>query len=195
MSRIILGVDFGDARTGLAVAGRSGSIAVGAGLIRADGFKKALAAVSEAAKREKAELIVVGNPLNMNGSAGPRSEKCRDFAAALEEETGIETVLYDERLTTVSAHRYLSDTGVSGKKRKESVDADPSGLYRSVSGKARLIGNAVMCFAAGIRQSRTPHFKGGLYARNNSTRRRAHNVSLRAASREGFGDCRRPRMG
>ena len=122
MSRIILGVDFGDARTGLAVAGRSGSIAVGAGLIRADGFKKALAAVSEAAKREKAELIVVGNPLNMNGSAGPRSEKCRDFAAALEEETGIETVLYDERLTTVSAHRYLSDTGVSGKKRKESVD-------------------------------------------------------------------------
>ena len=51
MSRIILGVDFGDARTGLAVAGRSGSIAVGAGLIRADGFKKALAAVSEAAKR------------------------------------------------------------------------------------------------------------------------------------------------
>ena len=118
MSRIILG----DARTGLAVAGRSGSIAVGAGLIRADGFKKALSAVSEAAKREKAELIVVGNPLNMNGSAGPRSEKCRDFAAALEEETGIETVLYDERLTTVSAHRYLSDTGVSGKKRKESVD-------------------------------------------------------------------------
>ena len=64
----------------------------------------------------------MGNPLNMNGSAGPRSEKCRDFAAALEEETGIETVLYDERLTTVSAHRYLSDTGVSGKKRKESVD-------------------------------------------------------------------------
>lgn len=107
MSRIILGVDFGDARTGLAVAGRSGSIAVGAGLIRADGFKKG--AWPPSARRrssEKAELIVVGNPLNMNGSAGPRSEKCRDFAAALEEETGIETVLYDERLTTVSAHRY-----------------------------------------------------------------------------------------
>lgn len=92
------------------------------GLYARTASKKALAAVSEAAKREKAELIVVGNPLNMNGSAGPRSEKCRDFAAALEEETGIETVLYDERLTTVSAHRYLSDTGVSGKKRKESVD-------------------------------------------------------------------------
>ena len=84
MSRIILGVDFGDARTGLAVAGRSGSIAVGAGLIRADGFKKALAAVSEAAKREKAELIVVGNPLNMNGC--PKRTESAAFGAAFSSE-------------------------------------------------------------------------------------------------------------
>lgn len=122
MSKIILGVDFGDARTGLAVAGKSGFLAVGAGLIRAEGFKKHLAAVCEAAVREGAELIVVGNPLNMNGTEGPRSEKCRAFAEALREETGIETVLYDERLTTVSAHRFLSDSGVNGKKRKSSVD-------------------------------------------------------------------------
>ena len=122
MPKIILGVDFGDARTGLAVAGKSGSIAVGAGLIRSEGFKTTVAAVADAARREGAELIVGGNPLNMNGSEGPRSAKCRDFAQSLEQESGIKVVLYDERLTTVSAHRYLSDTGVKGKKRKASVD-------------------------------------------------------------------------
>lgn len=87
MSKIILGVDFGDVRTGLAVSGRSGSIAVGAGMIKSDSFKKTVTAVAEAAIREKAELIVVGNPLNMNGTEGPRSEKCRAFAKALEEES------------------------------------------------------------------------------------------------------------
>lgn len=119
---IILGVDFGDARTGLAVYGRSGSIAVGAGLIRSENFKKTVAAVAEAAAREKADLVVVGNPVNMNGTEGPRSEKCKNFATALREATGLEVVLYDERLTTVSAHRFLSESGVSGKKRKSSVD-------------------------------------------------------------------------
>lgn len=122
MPRIILAVDFGDARTGLAVAGRSGSIAVGAGMIKSENFKKTVTAVAEAAAREKADLIVVGNPVNMNGTEGPRSEKCRNFAAALGEESGIPVVLYDERLTTVSAHRFLSESGVSGKKRKNSVD-------------------------------------------------------------------------
>jgi len=71
----------------------------------------------------KAELIVVGNPKNMNGSEGPRSEKCKAFARELKEATGIETVLFDERLTTVSAHKILSENNVKGKKRKATVDA------------------------------------------------------------------------
>ena len=73
-------------------------------------------------KEISAELIVVGNPLNMNGSAGARSEKCRDFAEALMAETGIETVLYDERLTTVSAHRFLHDSGLDGRRHRDHVD-------------------------------------------------------------------------
>ena len=118
----MIGVDLGDARTGLAVYGKSGTIAVGAGTICGASFRETVVAVAEAARREGAELIVVGNPVNMNGTEGPRSEKCRAFAAALAEASGIEVELYDERLTTVVAHRYLSDTGVHGKKRKSTVD-------------------------------------------------------------------------
>ena len=121
-ARIILGVDLGDARTGLAVYGKSGSIAVGAGTIRGASFKETAAAVAEAAKREGAGLIVVGNPVNMNGTEGPRSEKCRAFAELLREVAGIAVELFDERLTTVVAHQYLSESGVHGKKRKNTVD-------------------------------------------------------------------------
>ena len=120
--KIILGVDYGDARTGLAVSDRLGLLASGAGCIKCEGFKKAAAAVAEAAKEHKAELIVVGNPINMNGTEGPRSEKCRAFAEALGELTGIPIELFDERLTTVSAHKFLNETNTRGKKRKAAVD-------------------------------------------------------------------------
>lgn len=120
--KIIMGIDYGDARTGLAVCDRMGMLAVGAGCVKCEGMKKTAAAVAEAAKEKKAEMIVVGNPINMNGSEGPRSEKCKAFAEMLRELTGLEVRLYDERLTTVSAHRFLSDQNVKGKKRKDSVD-------------------------------------------------------------------------
>ena len=120
--KIILGVDYGDARTGLAVSDRLGMLAVGAGCIKCEGFKRAAEAVATVAKEKGAELIVVGNPINMNGTEGPRSEKCRAFAAALEELTSLPVKLYDERLTTVSAHRILSESNVRGKKRKAAVD-------------------------------------------------------------------------
>ena len=120
MAKIVLGVDYGDARTGLAT--NAGTFAFGAGCVKADGMKKTARAVADAAIAKKAETIVVGNPLNMNGTEGPRSEKCRAFAAMLEEMAGIPVVLYDERLTTVSSHNILSELNVRGKKRKDSVD-------------------------------------------------------------------------
>lgn len=118
---IILGVDFGDARTGLAVCDKTELLAIGAGCIEG-GFKKALNGTADAAKKLGAELIVVGNPVNMNGSEGPRSLKCRDFAAELEKLSGIRTVLYDERLTTVSAHNFLSMSGLDSRRHKKHVD-------------------------------------------------------------------------
>ena len=120
MTKILLGVDYGDARTGLAT--NAGKFAFGAGCVRAEGMKKTAQAVADAAIAKKAELIVVGNPLNMNGTEGPRSEKCRAFAAMLEEMASIPVVLFDERLTTVSAHNILSELNVRGKKRKDNVD-------------------------------------------------------------------------
>ena len=120
---IIVGIDFGDARTGLAVCDKFEMMASEAGCVTAESYKKALAAVGEKVKELRAELLVVGNPVNMNGTEGPRSGKCRAFARELSELTGIPSVLYDERLTTVSAHRILSENNVRGKKRKATVDA------------------------------------------------------------------------
>lgn len=120
--KIIMAVDYGDARTGLAVCDKLGMLAVGAGCVKCEGMKKTALAVAEEAKKRGAALIVVGNPINMNGTEGPRSEKCRAFAALLEEFSALPVELYDERLTTVSAHQFLSDANIRGKKRKDSVD-------------------------------------------------------------------------
>ena len=78
---------------------------------------------TEAAKEARAELIVVGHPVNMDGSRGPRAQKCADFAEILREKSGIPVVLWDERCTTVSAHQILNVTNTRGKKRKSVVDA------------------------------------------------------------------------
>ena len=120
---IIVGLDYGDARTGVAVCDKYEMMASEAGCVAADSYKKALALVSEKVKELGAELIVVGNPINMDGTAGWRSEKCAAFAWELAELTGIPTELYDERLTTVSAHKILSENNVRGQKRKATVDA------------------------------------------------------------------------
>lgn len=120
---IILAVDYGDARTGLAVCDRMEILASPVGVINEGYEPKVIAKVSEEVKRLGAELIVVGLPRNMDGSEGFRAEKCKSFANALKEQTGLEVTMYDERLTTVWAHRALSDNNVRGKKRKEVVDA------------------------------------------------------------------------
>ena len=118
----LLGIDFGDARTGLALSEPTGLLAVGAGCIKSSNLRKTAEQAAEFAKALAVTKIIVGNPLNMNGSAGPRTERCKAFAELLGELTGLEVELFDERLTTVAAHGFLSATGVSGKKRKDSVD-------------------------------------------------------------------------
>lgn len=116
---IIVGIDFGDARTGISVCDKYEMMATEAGCVHADSYKKALAAVGEKVVELKAELIVVGNPINMDGSQGSRSEKCKAFARELSELTGIPTEMYDERLTTVSAHKILNDNNVRGKNARQ----------------------------------------------------------------------------
>ena len=84
---------------------------------------KVLEQVKLAAEKTGTQHIVVGLPRNMDGSFGERAEKCAAFAAKLQELTGIKTETWDERLTTVSAHRALNEVNVRGKKRKNIVDA------------------------------------------------------------------------
>ena len=120
MKGVLLGVDYGDMRTGLAVS--AGKMAFGAGCVLSKSMRKTVEGVAQAAQRRRAEGIVVGDPVNMDGTRGPRSEKCRIFADMLAQRTGLPVVLWDERLTTVSAHEILSEINVRGEKRKKAVD-------------------------------------------------------------------------
>mgnify|MGYP003333556684 CR=1 FL=1 len=120
---IILSVDFGDARTGIAVCGKSEMIASPVTVIAEKDFNSCIQKTAALAKEQRAEKIVVGYPKNMNGTVGERCEKCTLFASELEKLTNIPTVLWDERCTTVSAHNYLNVTNTRGKKRKNVVDA------------------------------------------------------------------------
>jgi putative Holliday junction resolvase len=120
---IIMAVDFGDARTGIASCGKSELMASPVCVIPEKDFDQCIAKTAEKAKELRAELIVVGYPKNMNGTIGERAEKCQLFAEKLEALTGITVKLWDERNTTVSAHGYLNDTNTRGKKRKAVVDA------------------------------------------------------------------------
>ena len=120
---IILSVDYGDARTGIAICDRMEMLASPVTVINQSYEPKVIAQIDGLVKKHGAEKIVVGLPKNMNGSEGERALKCKSFAEKLQEVTGIETVMQDERLTTVSAHRALNVTNVTGKKRKDIVDA------------------------------------------------------------------------
>ena len=118
----ILGVDYGDVRTGLAVSDALGFLASGIGTVRPGGMRNTAVLVAEEAKKQGVVRIVIGLPRNMDGSEGFRAEAVRAFAALLSEYTEIPYEFYDERLSTVEAHRFLNITDTKGKKRKEVID-------------------------------------------------------------------------
>ena len=120
---IILGVDFGDARTGLAICDKGEMLASPIGVISEHDFDRCMEKVADAAKEHRAQMIVVGFPKNMNGTIGERAELCRLCADGLQKLTNLPVELWDERCTTVSAHSYLNVTNTRGKKRKAVVDA------------------------------------------------------------------------
>ncbi|MBE6594730.1 MAG: Holliday junction resolvase RuvX [Ruminococcaceae bacterium] len=119
----ILGIDFGEARTGLAVSDASRLLASGIGNVPGGGLEKSVIAIREVVEREKAVAIVLGLPVNMNGTEGPRAERIRQFAALLQEAMPeVPVALVDERMTTMAASRFLNETGTRGKKRKGVID-------------------------------------------------------------------------
>ncbi len=119
---IIMAIDIGHVRTGVAICDPTGLIASPIGTITERRDEALLEKLAALAAERRAERIVVGHPRNMDGSCGESAKRCEDLAARLGEMTGIETVLWDERLTTVSAIGYLNQTDTRGKKRKAVVD-------------------------------------------------------------------------
>ena len=120
----VLGIDFGEARTGLAVSDASRLLASGIGNIKGGGLEKSVAAIAEVVTTEHISAIVLGLPVNMNGTEGPRAARIRQLAAILEERLpDVPLALMDERMTTMAASRFLNETNTRGKKRKETVDA------------------------------------------------------------------------
>lgn len=119
---IIISVDLGKARTGLAISDKTGFLASPLCMIEEKSPTKVLEKVAQKVEENQAELIVVGLPKNMDGSEGDSAKNAREFAKNLSELTGIKTVMQDERGTTITAHSYLSQRDVKGKKRKAQVD-------------------------------------------------------------------------
>lgn len=120
---IILCVDYGDSRTGIAVCDKNEILATPVCTINEKYDVKLIEEITEIALKNRAEMIVVGKPLNMDGSEGERAQKCIDFSRKLADFSGIECVMNDERMTTVIAHQSLNMTNTRGQKRKAVVDA------------------------------------------------------------------------
>ena len=119
----ILSVDFGDARTGLAISDETRFLASGIGYISPGGIVKTADEVAKIATEQSVSAIVVGHPKNMDGSQGPRAQRAAEFAELLQERLpDMPIVLFDERMTTMAAARYLNETNTRGKKRKGVID-------------------------------------------------------------------------
>lgn len=119
---IIMAVDLGKARTGIAACDKTEYLAYPVDVIAEHNRERLLEKVSDKARELKAELLVVGLPKNMDGTEGESALAARDFAGKLSEATGLEHVMWDERCTTITAHGYMNDTNTRGKKRKAVID-------------------------------------------------------------------------
>ena len=124
----IMGIDFGDARTGIAVSDLLCSIVGTTTVIHSRKKEKTLEEICRLVKEHEVGEIVMGLPKNMDGTEGPRAELCREFAEEVRAATGLEVALWDERRTTVEAHNILNEHNYHGKKRKNTVDAVAAGL-------------------------------------------------------------------
>lgn len=124
----IMGIDYGDARTGVAISDLLCTIVGSATVVPSRNTQKALADIARLAQENQVGTIVVGLPKNMDGTEGSRARLCREFAQQLQQLTGLEVTMWDERRTTVEAHNILSQHNYHGKKRKDTVDAVAASL-------------------------------------------------------------------
>ena len=119
----LMAIDYGDARTGVALSDPTGFLAGQTFLIKSRKQEVVLEELAALVQRQGAQELVMGYPRNMDGTLGPRAEKYAAFARRLEEATGLPVALWDERRTTVDAHRILGEQGVRAKNRKDKIDS------------------------------------------------------------------------
>ena len=124
----IMAIDYGDARTGVAISDALGWMTGQTAVIHSWKPEKTAEEVVRMFRESGAERLVMGFPRNMDGTEGPRADLYREFAAKLEELLGEKIVLWDERRTTIEAHQILSENNYHGKKRKNTVDAVAASL-------------------------------------------------------------------
>lgn len=124
----IMGVDYGDARTGIAISDLLCTIVGSTCVVPSRNTEKAIADIVKLVQENAVGEIVVGLPRNMDGTEGARAELCREFADKLAQATGLPVKMWDERRTTVEAHNILSQHNYHGKKRKNTVDAVAASL-------------------------------------------------------------------
>ena len=124
----IMAIDYGDAHTGIAISDPTGFMTGYAAVITAYRPEVVAARIAELAKEYGVEELVLGHPINMDGTRGPRSEKAQAMKALLEETTSLPVTLWDERRTTVDAHQILMNNGRNAKQRKKTVDAVAASL-------------------------------------------------------------------
>ncbi len=124
----VMGIDYGDARTGVAISDLLCSIVGTTTVIHSRNMEKTIQEICCIAEENQVGEFAVGLPKNMDGTEGARAQLCREFANQLQERTGLPVTLWDERRTTVEAHNILSQHNYHGKKRKNTVDAVAASL-------------------------------------------------------------------
>lgn len=124
----IMGIDYGDARTGLAVSDEMNILVGEAWTLNEWNPERVADVIAQEAKKRNVRRLVLGLPKNMDGSEGPRAEKCRDFAELLRSKTDIELVMWDERRSSIEAHAILHANGKREKKHRKTVDAVAASL-------------------------------------------------------------------
>lgn len=124
----VMGIDYGDARTGIAVSDLLCSIVGSTTVIHSRNAETTIGEIRRIVEENEVGEIVMGLPKNMDGTEGSRAQLCREFALRVEEATGIKVAMWDERRTTVEAHNILSAHNYHGKKRKNTVDAVAASL-------------------------------------------------------------------
>ena len=124
----IMAIDYGDSHTGIAISDPTGFLAGTTTTIHSRKEEVVLEELTKLVEQYKGDELVMGFPRNMDGTEGPRAELYKAFAAKVGEATGLKPVLWDERRTTVDAHRILFGAGKNAKKRKKTVDAVAASL-------------------------------------------------------------------